>query len=91
MELANKYYSENNYHESSKLFMEIIESGYEDSYIYYDLGFALYKIAESINPSFVDEDNSWEEYADLAIENFTKSIELDPENEYAYMRFIYNI
>lgn len=84
-ELAEKYYDEAEYAEAAKLFFEITESDSTDPVIYFKLGFSLHRIAVDLAPHNED-DSSWETFADMAIENFTKSVLLDPENEYGYLK-----
>ena len=84
-ELADKYWNEEDYYEAAKLFYEITEIDSTDPGIYWRLGYSLHRIAVNLGPH--NENNpDWQEYASLAIENFTKVIKLDPEHEWGYMK-----
>ena len=84
-ELADKYYADDDYFSAAKLFFEITESDSTDPLIYFKLGFSLHRIAVQLAPHNED-DPDWQDFANLAIDNFTKSVELEPENEYGFLK-----
>jgi len=84
-ELADKYYEEAKYFEAAELYFEITSVDSTDSIIFFKLGYSLHRIAVDLAPHNED-DPRWEEFALLAIENFSKSVELDPEFEYGFLK-----
>ena len=84
-ELAEKYYEEAEYADAAKLFFEITEADSTDPVLYFKLGFSLHRIAVDLAPHN-ENDSRWENFANMAIDNFTKSVLLDPENEYGYLK-----
>jgi len=84
-ELADKYYYDDDYLSAAKLFFEITESDTTDPSVYFKLGYSLHRIAVELAPHNEDAPE-WRDYANLALDNFTKSVELDPENEYGFVK-----
>ena len=84
-ELAEKYYNEEEYEEAAKLFFEITQVDSTDPEYFFKLGFSLHRIAVNIGPHN-ENDPRWEEFATMAIDNFTKSVQLDSENEFGYLK-----
>lgn len=84
-QLADVYYNEEDYYEASKLLYEIISEDSLDPVIYFKLGYSLHKIAVTLAPHGSD-DPLWEEFAIAAIDNFNRTVELDPDSEFGYLK-----
>ena len=83
-ELAEKYYEEAEYADAAKLFFEITDADSTDPFIFYKLGFSLHRIAVDLYHN--ENDPQWEDFANMAIDNFTKSVQLGPENEWGFRK-----
>jgi len=84
-ELAEKYYYEDEYLKAAELLLEITKEDSTDSEIFFKLGFSLHRIAVNLGPHN-DDDPRWEQFASQAIVKFRKAVELDPENEFGYLK-----